>query len=301
MTHRSLQFLLAVVTLASLPCQACVAQAGSPAAVSDYEYNPIEGFSQPFRTARVATSVSGIVEALAVAEGSEVRENDCLVELDSSVHEELLAISRTAMQARGELATAQAELTARRSRLERIESLAARQHATPVELLQAREQVALAEANVLSTQEKQLQRTAEFKKLTAEANQFCITAPFDGVIVRFLKEEGEYVGAVDPEVCVLAQLNVLSVNFLVPRDRRDEFELGGQATILFLDSKRRASGAICFVSPFPDGETNMFNVKVRVDNVDRTLNAGSRCHLLSLDGNPNDLGAPQPQLTMQLK
>ncbi|QDS87623.1 Cobalt-zinc-cadmium resistance protein CzcB [Rosistilla ulvae] len=301
MFYRALLYLLAVFGLQSFHGPLAVAQFTPPASASDYEYSPIEGFSQPFRTARVAAAVTGIVDARTVAEGSEVLKGDCLLKLDSSVHQELVQISRVALQARGELATAKAELAARRTRFERIETLAGREHATPVELLQAREQVALAEANVLTAQEKQLQRKAEFKKLTAEANQYCVAAPFDGVIVQFLKEEGEYVGAVDPDVCVLAQLNVLSVNFLVPRDRRPEIQVGGHATVQFVDSNRRATGSIYFVSPFPDGETNMYTVKVRVDNADRLLNAGSRCHLLNLDADPNANAADQPQLTMQLK
>ncbi|WP_417730944.1 efflux RND transporter periplasmic adaptor subunit [Rosistilla oblonga] len=299
MFNRSILYLVAVVGLVSVHGQVAVAQ--FPPTTSDYEYTPIEGFSQPFRSARVAASVTGIVDVRSVDEGSEVSKGDCLVKLDSSVHQKLIQISRTAMQARGELATAQAELAARQTRLQRIETLADRQHATPVELLQAREQVALAEANVLTVEEKQLQRKAEFNKLTAEADQYCIAAPFDGVIVQFLKEEGEYVGPVDPQVCELAQLNVLSVNFLVPRERRPEIQVGSQATVHFVDSNRRARGSIYFVSPFPDGETNTYTVKVRVDNDDRLLNAGSRCHLLDLNADPNAHAADQPQLTMQLK
>lgn len=304
MSHRSLSSVVVVVCLCCVPAQLTIAQTGTniPSGMfGDTDYQRIEGFSQPFRTASVAAAVSGIVDHRTAEEGMEVRENDCLIKLDDSVHQQLVEISRTAKEAQGELATARAELAARRTRLQRIEALADRQHATPVELLQAREQVALAEANLLTVEEKHLQRAAEFERLSAEAQQYCIAAPFDGVVVRFLKEEGEYVGAVDPDVCVLAQLNVLSVNFLIPREYRPQFQTGGQAGILFVDSQRQVNGSVYYISPFPDGETNMFTVKVRIDNADRKLNAGSRCHLLNVNSSPQGTDESPSQLTMQLK
>ena len=117
------------------------------------------------------------------------------------------------------------------------------------------------------------------KKLRLESENYCVAAPFDGVIVDFLKQQGEFVGPSDPTVCILAELSTLSVEFLVPRRHREGLKVGDEIEVHFVDSGRRVPGSVYFISPFPNGETNTFEVKVRVRNDNHELNAGERCQL----------------------
>ena len=145
--------------------------------------------------------------------------------------------------------------------------------------MRAEEDVNLARANLRIAHEKHAQREMEYEKLLAELRQFCISAPFDGVVVEYLKEKGEYVGPVDAHVCTVAELSTLSVDFLVPKSKTDDVAKGRSVTVLFVDSNSKVNGTISYVSPYPDGETNMYTVKVRVPNADYTLTAGQRCQL----------------------
>ena len=105
------------------------------------------------------------------------------------------------------------------------------------------------------------------------------------MVVEFLKEKGEYVGPTDPYVCVLAHLDELSIEFLVPRPRRNEVSLGATATVLFVETDQTASGRVTYVSPYPNGETNLYTVKVRIENSNRKHNAGARCQLVKIQAN----------------
>ncbi|WP_197231929.1 hypothetical protein [Novipirellula artificiosorum] len=80
------------------------------------------------------------------------------------------------------------------------------------------------------------------------------------------------------------------------KGRCDEIVLDHEATILFVDEGRRANGTAYYVSPYPDGETNMYSVKVHVDNFDRSLSAGSRCHLLNVDASNKGIASDTYQL-----
>lgn len=243
---------------------------------------PIEGYSQPGRLATLAAPTSGIVAERVAEEGAIVSEGDCIARLDNTIHTELIKLARIAMDSQGEHTAAKAELQASRTRLTRIEELAKRSHASQVELIQAREQVSVAEAGVLVTLDKQRQRKAEYEKLIAEAELYCISAPFNGVLVEYTKEKGEYVGPAEPSLCVLAALDELSIEFLVPRPRRKEVGLHKMATVLFTDNDKTAVGKVIYISPYPNGESNLYTVKVRVSNAEREHEAGMRCQLIAI-------------------
>lgn len=239
----------------------------------------IEGFSKPFRSSNVAVATSGIIQEKIVREGTEVRAGEVLARIDDSVHKRLLEIAKIAKESVGELQAASANLGAVEKKLTIIRELAGRGSATPEELLNAESDYETAVANVKTMQEKQLLRNAEYGKLVAESENYSVEAPYDGMLIEYFKERGEFVGPLDPAICLIAELKTLSVDFLVPRAFRGDIAINREIEVHFLESNRRVTGTIYYVSPFPDGETNTYSVKVRVDNSSRELNAGERCQL----------------------
>ena len=113
----------------------------------------------------------------------------------------------------------------------------------------------------------------------AEAKNYCVRAPFDGVVVAFHKERGEFVGAVDPGVCTIAELSTLSVEFFVPRVYRSSLKKNTLTSVRFVESNQMVQGEIYFISPYPEGDASTYTVKIRVDNRDGMLNAGEPCQL----------------------
>lgn len=258
----------------------------------------VQGFSQPSRESNVASIASGIVLNVHAREGQRVKKGECLVELDDSVHQKRLELARIAMESTGELQSAQAELNAKISRLGRLQELATRNHATVSELVQAEEELAIARAGLQRAEDRALQQEADYRRLESEAESYRVKAPFDGVVVRIEKEVGEYVGPGEPVVATVANLDVLTVDFLLPRTHRERIQQGQEVNVLFTVLRRQVIGVVTFVSPFPKGETNTYSVKVRVENTDGELSAGERCLLPDLDtlGDTRNLQANKPLL-----
>jgi membrane fusion protein (multidrug efflux system) len=286
---------LAVVILLSL-----AAAPGFAQTATYHDAYTIQGFSQPGRISQVASSTTGILHSLAVNEGDRVLKGECLVRLDRRVHDQKLELARVAKDSVGDLQSAEAELAAKSARLTRLNELSNRNHATAVELMQAQEDVAIARANILRVKDRLAQAAADHARLLAESEQHCIAAPFDGVVVEFTKEAGEYVGPGEAVVCTIAELDALSVEFLLPRHYRTNFNVGDQVDVVFTISGQTVEGIIQYISPFPNGETNTFMVKARVDNSSGQLMAGERCQLkVRSDTHAESSSASDSQLTVR--
>lgn len=250
----------------------------SPSVFSD-EAIIIEGFSQPNRIAKVSASTSGIVEELLVREGQEVKKDECLCRMDSKLQEKLLEIAAINRESKGELLASESEVKNAEMRLQTLRDLARRQHASEQELQRAISEFETAQAGLQMAREKQILRTLEFEKLQVSTEQFCVRAPFDGVVTEFNKVEGEFVGVTDYCVCTIAELKTLSVDFLVPRHYRQEIKVDSEIKVVFTESQKTVRGIVYYVSPYPNGETNTYSVKIRVDNSERKLSAGERCQI----------------------
>ena len=239
----------------------------------------IDGFSQPRRVSNLACGTNGLIEELVAKEGAQVVKGECLIRLDDELHQQLLEIAKFRAEGVGELEAAEAELKNKHQRLRIIRDLAEQGSATPDELLRTVGDYELALANRKTIKEKMVMRVAEYHKLTLESKNYCVNAPFDGVLVEYLKQKGEFVGPADNAVCVVAELAQLSVEFLVPRRFRNSLSLDSTVEVLFTESQQRVAGVVYYISPFPNGETNTYTVKINVDNSDFKLNAGERCQL----------------------
>ena len=246
-----------------------------------YGVNNVQGFSQPARISVVASGLNGVIQSLEATAGMAVDQGQCLAKLDQAVHQQRLNLARIAMDAEAEIDIARMQLAAKADRLERIRGLRDREHATATEFLQAQQDHDLARATLRRAEEDQAKAKAEYQRLVAESQQYCIRAPYDGVLVEFKKQVGEYVGPADPAVCVVADLSQLSVEFLAPPAEASLVTIGQTVTVQFIESGSQVDGTVHYVSPFPHGETGTFTIKVTVDNADRTLTAGQRCLLLN--------------------
>lgn len=246
----------------------------------------LEGVSHPNRIAKLAAAGTGIVSKLNVPEGIFVSQGQCLVELDRRVHNKQLESARLSMESEGEIKAAEAQLASSEHRILIIRKLRQKGSATAEELLRAENDYSLALANLQSAREKQEIRRTEYERLEAQTRNFCISAPFDGVVVEQLRALGEFVGPAEPGVCILAEIDTLSVELLIPRKNRLGFDIGKEVDVHFVESNRHVAGRIYYVSPYPNGETNTVKVKVRVDNHDHLINAGERCVIEYDNGRP---------------
>ena len=153
----------------------------------------------------LAGQESGIVVVFGLEQGDRVRAGQIVAELDA----ELLRTRRAEVAASVAVAEARvgergAELALREREWARIEELRRTGNASVGEIDTAQSQLDIARATLRAAEAEVLQAKAN-EKITAERlDDMKIVAPFDGVVVRTHTEVGQWLGAGDSVVTVVA-------------------------------------------------------------------------------------------------
>jgi RND family efflux transporter MFP subunit len=250
--------------------------AAGPAAA---QTNEIDGLTEPYRTVDVAATEPGLIAKMFVREGDAVLKGQPLATLDSDLYAALVAIAKQAMDSRGNLQSALADVQLKQDRLAKFEALRAADHARAEELERARAELAIAEARLLAVREELELRRLEFEKAKVQLDRRTIRSPIDGVVTKSHKDEGEYVAPNDPIVCTVVRLDSLIATFSVPAPRARGLKADRKVQLRFPDSAEPAEGAIEFVAPVTDAESGTVRVKVRLDNATAVFRSGERCTL----------------------
>jgi len=174
---------------------------------------PIDGFTEPYRTVEVASAEVGIIVKINVREGETVKRGQVLAKLDQDILAVQLAIAAKAMNARGVLESALGELRLRQRRLEKLRELHVKGHAGETEVERALADFEIAEAQVLSAKEQLEIRRLEHQKVKTEIEHRTVRAASDGVITTIYKEEGEFVAPTEPFIMTLVQLDPMLAVF----------------------------------------------------------------------------------------
>lgn len=240
---------------------------------------PIEGFTEPYRTIHVAAPDSGIVAKVYVREGETVKARQPLVALDDEVHRMLLEIAKQQMEATGRLDSAAAELQLHTSRHAKLVELRRVGQAYQQEVDRARADVEVAQGRLLAMKEEAALKRLEYRKIEVQLQRRTVAAPVDGVVTKLTKNLGEYVSPVDPEVVTIVQLNPLRATFLMDRAAAQQLRLGQDVTVAFPDSSASSPGVVEYVSELTDAESGTVPVKVRINNLEGKYRSGERCVL----------------------
>ncbi|HBE67075.1 MAG TPA: hypothetical protein DDW52_02900 [Planctomycetaceae bacterium] len=239
----------------------------------------IEGYSQPNRLSEVAAATAGILAARTLSPGIEVKRGECVAKIDSRTFDKSVEVARRRVDSKGSLKAAQAETRAAELRVAILRELAKQKSASPEELFRAELEIEQAQARVIAAREQNLIYTAEYEKLLAQSEDFCIKAPFDGVIVEYVKQAGEWIGPTDPHVCTIAELDRLRVDFLVPAPLAKPLKSGATIAVRFTETDELAESKITYIAPYANAETNTVEVHVIVNNTSRHWDSGTRCQL----------------------
>ncbi len=164
----------------------------------------LPGRTEASRVAQVRARVAGILERQLFTEGSEVRANQTLFQIDAAPYQAVLA------SAQAGLARAEANLTSAQAQAERYKPLAAAHAISDQDLISAVAAQKLAEADVAA---------AKAAILSAQINvtYAAVTTPISGRIGRALVTEGALVGQGEAtQLALVQQINPMYINFTQP-------------------------------------------------------------------------------------
>lgn len=215
-----------------------------------------------------------LVELL-VEDGEKVKKDQLLALFDTRILLTQLELLRTSAGFRGAINSARALVELRKSKLATLENLAASGNAPPQELETARTNLTIAEAQLQQVLEDIRYKEAEQQVVLAQIEEKKLFCPFDSVVAKIYKHEGDLVGGTTPEpIMTLVQLNPLVAEFHLTPPHADRLHEGMSVTLD--QAGEMISGTITFVSPVIEAQSGTVLVKVELANPDGSLVSGSR-------------------------
>lgn len=218
-------------------------------AVSVARAETFECIIEPHVEVEISSAVPGIVEAVEVERGDEVKRGQVLLRLVSGV--ELAA---------HDLAKARAEFARRKN--ERNADLVEERLISSNEKDQIETEALLAQLELRESKERLARRT--------------VRSPIDGVVAEVDVSPGEYVS--DEEIIELAQLHPLNVEVVVPVSVHGRIARGMQATVrpeFPFEGDRIAT--VIIVDRVVDAASGTFGVRLELPNPKRELPGGLKC------------------------
>jgi RND family efflux transporter MFP subunit len=244
---------------------------------SDVQEQGIEGFTEPVRKLDLIPPEPGIIASLAAREGDRVKKNQLLGSLDCETQQAALEIAKANMDAHGKLDSATAERNLRRWRLAKLQKLHTEGHANDEEVNRAADELAVAEANILTALEQHASDALEVDRIATMVERRMMRSPFDGVVTRVFREEKEFVGSNNTPVLTIMQLDKLRVIFTIPTTLALRLKVNQTVALTFPNSNQRAVGKIESISPVTEAESDTVRVKVLIDNGEGKYRCGVRC------------------------
>jgi RND family efflux transporter MFP subunit len=259
--------------------------------VSGLGATDIQGFTEPYRSVNVASPEQGIVTKVLVRVGEKVTKDQPIAVLDDEIHQILFETARERKDARGKLESAEAELSMRLTRLEKLQELFLQGFGRREEVQRANADHEIAQAALKTAREDLVEDQWEFKKIEAELARRVIRAPIDGVVTARLKEPGEYVAPNEPNVIEMVEIDQLLAKFPMKPTMARTLRLSQQVNVRF-EGGRTVQGVIDEISPVVDAQSGTIKVKVRIDNRDNALLSGERCSISLLGGDSPNADEP---------
>lgn len=245
---------------------------------------PVDGYTEPYRTFDVAAPEPGILVDILVKEGETVERGQVVAMLDIDVLEAELAIADRAARSFGSLNSARAEHRLRNERFEQLSELHVKGVARKEEVDRAAADLEIAKAQLASAQDQLAIRKLEHAKIKAQIARRIIRAPDDGVVSAIFKDEGEQVSTTDPHVLTIVQLDPLSAVFSLQTGQAHRLRIGQGVVVNPLElrpngeiSNASVTGTVEFVAPVTQAESGTVLVKVRLSNDEGSYRSGERC------------------------
>ena len=238
-----------------------------------------EAFTEPYRKIDIGPSEPGLLAHMTVHEGDSVEAGQIVGTLECDVLQVSLAIAKTAMQSQGRIDSALAERDLHQARFDKLTELLAAGHANREEVDRARTELAVAEANLRTTQDQQALDKLEYEKTAAMIERRKLRSPIDGVVTRIYKDEQELVASNAPTVLTVVQLNPLRLTFSIPTAQAVALKAGQSLPLVFPETSVKATGKVELISPVTEAESGTVRVKVLIDNPAGAYRSGVRCAL----------------------
>jgi membrane fusion protein, multidrug efflux system len=226
----------------------------------------LRGQTEPAARVEVPSAVKGILAEVNVKEGQGVRRGQQVARLDDALQKQKVEFERVAAEATAEIRYAENQVEYAQMELQKI-----REAKSPeLEILQ--KELALKQARVAvdGAKDKQRQAQARFMEEQLTLDRMTIRSPIDGQVLTVKKQAGELTD--EGPVMVVVQTSRLHAIFYPAKELFGKITVGDKVT-LDLEGQKRAATVVT-IDPIMDAASQIFRVKLEVENPDGKLAAG---------------------------
>ncbi len=231
----------------------------------------LEGLTRPSRRVKLALRVPGIISERLVKEGSPAKAGQVIAELDSEPEKAALEISRLKAESDHEIRAAEVNEKLKRYEVMRVRKLGVQSAASENELQEAECGFELAQVQTETARFARKLLAQELRRDEIALAQRRLLAPFDGIIWRTFKEEGEAVDELEP-IAELVKLDPLWVEVNVAAEHFGRVTQGQEGTVTVAGRSRSAK--VITMDPLVDAGSSTFRIKLEMANSDGVMVGG---------------------------
>ncbi len=280
LTHRVSALLAAIIIVGSLGNQWSVdAQSGQ----SDNGSTPVpaefDGLIKASRTINLSAPVDGLLESVRIERGDTVSKGQIVATLESTVETATWELAEARARMEAEQRSRRAQLAFLTGKLGREERLHTRGIVSDDELALSRTEHAVGQEAVLEADERKQLAVLEQKRAAAALALRTVYSPIDGVVIERVLSKGELVTRQhQSKIMVLAQIDPLTVEVIVPADIFGTVSVGEQADVVPVGfAQYRSTATVKTVDKVIDAASHSFRVSLELPNPNHRLPAGVKC------------------------
>jgi len=239
---------------------------------------PTDCLIEPSAVVKVNSGVEGVVKAIYVERGDDVRRGQIVARLDSSVE-------RAAASAAGARASNNHAERAAASRAAYLASLDKRTSSVARYLAADKVEEARANAQAASEERSAAAKDQQVARLEAAhaqriVAQKTVVSPVNGIVTERAMEPGEYRGADVTHILTIAQVDPLRVEVFAPISALGTVELGDEVAIYPEEPVGgRYLAKVRIIDRVFDAASGTFGMRLDLPNPDHKLPAGLRCRI----------------------
>ena len=246
--------------------------------VASVAQGQIDGFIEPYRSIELSSDETGAIAELEVEEGDSVSTDQVVARLDVRVQELQLEIAAQLAKTTSQLLAAEETLKKREEISRRLKDLKSRGHASHSEIIRANMELSIAQAKVLAAEEEKTVREIECRRAEVQLARRTIVSPFDGLIAKIHRRQGEFLSPLHPEVATIIQVDRLLATFAVPSSQLGTFVIGKEFN-LELENGDLVPAKVHRIGVETDAQSGTIEVKLVIENESLELRSGEICTL----------------------
>jgi RND family efflux transporter MFP subunit len=253
------------------------------APVGDPRAQDLSGYDcmiEPHSVTELSTREEGVLEKVLVRRGDIVRKGQVVAKLESSLETIALDFADARAKMKGDVESKQATLEYMRRQRDRITDLYEDKAISFNDKDKADTDVRLAETELQVALDNQRLMQIERDRAARRLELRSIRSPVDGVIVEILLVPGESVEDRAREIMVIAEVDPLNVEIILPAEQFGSVQVGTPAEITpLLSGQPVRSADVAVVDRTIDAASDTFRVQLQLENKDFAIPGGIRCDI----------------------